>query len=254
MDRSPFFMATHPTLEHHALDFFSDRTRDVTPPNLSSSLHVLYLPIVTSNDDIDRCRGLLAPNDLYQADAITADRARQQFIVRRAFQRFCAARAVGTDAPGALAPFTYTKNGQPHVADHPDISVSFSACAVGYLGAWSQRYNIGVDLEDRNRRVEPVGLAKRYFANTEVDLITHAKDEDQKTTFLKLWTLKEAALKSVGKGLAYGLEAFAFTLEPQIGVTKAPAEFGGADAFQVAVIANTDAAHAALVYHNPTPV
>lgn len=71
---------------------------------------------------------------------------------------------------------------------------------------------------------------------------------EREKIFFQLWTLKEAALKSIGKGLPFGLDAFAFTLSPELRIATVPAEYGGANNFRGHLINNTDG-YAALVIH-----
>jgi 4'-phosphopantetheinyl transferase len=50
-------------------------------------------------------------------------------------------------------------------------------------------------------------------------------------TFFQLWTLKESALKSIGEGLPFGLDAFEFELDPNIRIVDAPRAYGGPERF-----------------------
>ena len=58
--------------------------------------------------------------------------------------------------------------------------------------------------------------------------------------FFRLWTLKEAALKSVGEGMPFGLEAFHFELTPRPAVVKVPREYGGPERFAAHAVEGTD--------------
>lgn len=71
---------------------------------------------------------------------------------------------------------------------------------------------VGVDVEDRKREVDVLALARRYYQNNEIrELELQADPETQRTDFLTLWTLKEAAVKATGKGLSKALRDFSFT-------------------------------------------
>ncbi len=52
-------------------------------------------------------------------------------------------------------------------------------------------------------------LARRFFAEKEVEKILSAKNKDEE--FIKLWTLKESILKHSGKGLSGGLSTYDFS-------------------------------------------
>ncbi|MDC0326179.1 4'-phosphopantetheinyl transferase superfamily protein, partial [bacterium] len=79
---------------------------------------------------------------------------------------------------------------------------------------------LGVDVEKLDRRTDPA-LAKRYFSRPEIDFLENCSSEtDQRNTFLRIWTLKEAFIKAIGTGLQTPLADFTFenidTPNPQI--------------------------------------
>lgn len=62
---------------------------------------------------------------------------------------------------------------------------------------------LGVDLELRRPRPTALAIARRHFPAAEVDWLRAQPDLDH--AFLRLWTLKEALFKAIGRGLGYGL-------------------------------------------------
>ena len=226
---------------------FSQRMRDVTPSPLRSAARVMFLPICDSRDFVDQCHALLSPAERQRAQNYVVDVGRKQFVVRRAFRRVCASLALGPDWAPSKITFEETDAGQPFLPQSAHMRFSFSACAVGYLAAWSEQHDLGVDIEDPSRTIEPVALAKRYFSSCEIEHIENAGAATQRISFFQFWTLKEAALKSVGKGLAYGLDTFSFSLTPALAVDDAPADFGGSSRFNPFLISGTDGIAALVV-------
>jgi len=84
------------------------------------------------------------------------------------------------------------------------------ACAV------TAEADIGLDVEDLERREASPGLAERNFAPSEAAMIAALAPEARHETFLKVWTLKEAFVKATGDGIGLGLDRFAFTLDPPV--------------------------------------
>jgi 4'-phosphopantetheinyl transferase len=82
-----------------------------------------------------------------------------------------------------------------------------------------------------NRRVEATELAQSYFSPAEAKAVEGAGERARMRAFFQLWTLKEAALKSIGEGLPFGLEAFQFELDPNIRIVDAPRAYGGPERF-----------------------
>ncbi|TNC98604.1 MAG: 4'-phosphopantetheinyl transferase [Stygiobacter sp.] len=74
---------------------------------------------------------------------------------------------------------------------------------------------IGIDVEWLDRRPpDCLALAERFFAASECELVRQTAPDRRMSVFLGLWTLKEAYVKAIGKGLAQPLDSFAFTLDP----------------------------------------
>lgn len=230
-------------------NYFSHHVCDLASSQMPGDVRLLFIPHCDDRDVIKQCYEILSPSERRHVQTMGFERGRNQFAIRRAFRRHCGLVALEHDQPGRAISFTETDSGKPLLTDHPDLNFSFSSCARGFVGAWSKDYRLGIDIEDPTRTVEPVALAKRYFSLPEAEFIQSAECVAQRHAFFKLWTLKEAALKSVGKGLAYGLEKFSFVLEPKLRVVNAPIAFGGAEQFHPIVIADVHWI-AALVYYD----
>jgi 4'-phosphopantetheinyl transferase len=71
---------------------------------------------------------------------------------------------------------------------------------------------IGVDLESSFRQLRHRELAERFFGEDEVKALRALAPERQAARFLELWTLKEAYLKAVGRGISVPLRGFQFQL------------------------------------------
>jgi 4'-phosphopantetheinyl transferase len=70
---------------------------------------------------------------------------------------------------------------------------------------------VGVDVERIDRPSDFEGLARRFFAPEEAEAVAACADENERAAlFYRIWTLKEAYVKAIGKGLAHPLDAFWF--------------------------------------------
>lgn len=109
--------------------------------------------------------------------------------------------------PDAPLPFLRAagKTGKPYLPAYPGFHFSLSHSGVWAVCAVSE-YPLGVDIE----QVRPTrrGLAERYFSPEECALLTQLPPD----SFFDFWTLKEAAVKASGEGLARGLSRAKVTL------------------------------------------
>jgi len=227
-------------------DFFAACSRDLTPASARPAAHVLYAPVSYDPDVSRHCASVLSDTELQRADRFVSEHDRTRFKQRRAFRRFCGATVLGSSRSLSQIVFEETESGRPYLSDSPDIWFSFSSCRVGFLGAWSSTHGIGVDLEDQARDLEAAELAHRFFSGAEAYAVEGVGGFERLRTFYQFWSLKEAALKSIGEGLPFGLDAFEFELDPNLRVVHAPPDHGGPEQFDAHVIEGTDSC-AALV-------
>jgi phosphopantetheinyl transferase len=227
-------------------DLFASTAREVTPADARGAAVVLYMPFVRGPDTSKHCALVLAESERQRADRFVAERDKCHFQQRRAFRRYCGAAALGSSRRLSEIVFKETEKGRPHLPELPHVWFSFASCRTGFLGAWSSAHGVGVDLEDRTRNLETVELARRFYSEAEAEAVEVADGETRTLTFLRLWSLKEAALKSIGEGLPRGLNAFAFVLLPKLGVVHAPGDCGGPQRFRAHMIEGTETC-AALV-------
>ena len=71
----------------------------------------------------------------------------------------------------------------------------------------------GIDLEQRRTRANALEIAQRFFTAEEAGWLGTLDETERRTAFLELWTAREAVLKALGRGLAFGLDRLAFRRE-----------------------------------------
>jgi phosphopantetheinyl transferase len=230
---------------------FAESGGDWTPAQVDNAAHVMYAPFSLDPEASRRCASVLSDVELRRASRFVTEDHGAHFKQRRAFRRYCGAVVLGSSRPLSQIAFQQTEKGRPYLPDLPNISFSFSCCRFGFLGAWSSTHRIGVDLEDQTRSLETTELAHQFFSRAEETAVKEAGGPSRLRSFYQLWSLKEAALKSIGEGLPFGLDAFEFELGPTLRVVRAPPDYGGPGRFHAQIIERTDIC-AALVIRSPT--
>lgn len=116
-----------------------------------------------------------------------------------------------TTTPPKNIDFCRTKFGKPFIGSKMNsVSIRFN---VSYsherlLLAFSREYFLGVDIEYKNREFQVIDIANRFFTSTEANLIRVGNETAQIDLFFRIWVLKEAYTKAVGKGLFLPLNSF----------------------------------------------
>jgi phosphopantetheinyl transferase len=224
-------------------DLYAVGARDWTPASARHAAYVLYAPLSRDPEASRRCASVLSDTELQRLDLFLTEDGKVQFQQRRAFRRYCGAYVLGSPRPLSQIVFQETEKGRPYLPDLPDIWFSFSSCRFGFLGAWSSTHCVGIDLEDQTQNLEAAELAHWFFSEAEAKAVEGTRLQ----TFFHLWSLKEAALKSIGEGLPMGLDAFQFELAPNLRVVRAPRDHGGPERFRAHVIDGTDSCAALVI-------
>jgi len=85
-------------------------------------------------------------------------------------------------------------------------------CGVTRSGA------LGVDAESLTRDRGLLDIADRFFSPAEVNELRQHGEPTRVSRFFHYWTLKEAYIKAVGKGLSIPLDQFSFRLDDHRGI------------------------------------
>lgn len=117
----------------------------------------------------------------------------------------------------AIAPekwkFTHNKYGKPGVNsdDYKWLKFNLShthsmiACAIAY------QYDVGVDVEHHRPLKDLAGLCRTALSDSErAYVFRFIEPQQQERHFYRYWTLKEACLKAMGKGLSIPLQRISY--------------------------------------------
>jgi len=146
------------------------------------------------------------------------DRA-ARFILPQHTRRFEAAhiqlrRLLGRELgqpPETLA-FAFGANGKPELPRSSGLHFNLSHSGdIGLVGISHER-ELGVDVEAERRQLDGLGLANRFFTPRETAWLAALSPAARVRGFCRLWTCKEAWMKSSGQGMALPLDRAEVTL------------------------------------------
>jgi 4'-phosphopantetheinyl transferase len=169
-----------------------------------------------------RCRALLSAEESAREQRFRFQDDRDSYLLAHALVRSVLAELSGE--PPARLRFELGPHGRPElVPARPGPRLRFNlshtrglvACAVAL------EHDVGVDVEHVDRRVQIDQVAESVFSDAERAALARLPEDARRARFFELWTLKEAYIKAVGKGLSLRLLSITLDLdggpEPRIG-------------------------------------
>ena len=111
--------------------------------------------------------------------------------------------------------FITSKHGRPALATpHDWLQFNWSHSGQHAVLALARGVIPGIDVEERREHPRALAIANRYFRVEEATHLATLPDAQRTAAFLLLWTAKEAVLKAIGRGLAYGLDRLLLDVPP----------------------------------------
>lgn len=145
-----------------------------------------------------------SPEEVRRGEAIADLGRRARFLRSRTLIR----RVLGPmlELPPQAVPIEILPSGKPRLAGGgpPHFSISHSG---DWLVVVVADGDVGVDVETRDPRIDPLRIARRYFSSADRRGLEDARDEAaRRERFRRQWVAKEAAVKAAGVGLANVIE------------------------------------------------
>lgn len=158
---------------------------------------------------------LLSPPERERHARFAFEHLKAEFLLTRALCRIMLSHYAAVD-PAAWR-FGQNEYGRPHLlGPQQGLGLSFNLSNTRSLVAMAVARGtdeVGVDVEELQRRPAPVEIADRYFSPHERAGLQALRGAAQSQRFFDLWTLKEAYIKARGQGLAIPLDAFSMSLD-----------------------------------------
>lgn len=118
--------------------------------------------------------------------------------------------------PTDAVTFIDDEHGRPELASpwNQLLQFNWSHSVDRALIAVARDVRPGIDIERIRPRPRALALAERFFHGEETAALSALGEEHCERAFLELWTGKEAVLKALGRGLAFGLDRLHLSTTP----------------------------------------
>lgn len=129
-------------------------------------------------------------------------------------------------------------HGKPFLREPQGAALQFNLAhsADAMIVALARTQALGIDIESTGRARPWIELAQRFFTAGEGQALAALPTDRVGTAFVRLWSCKEAVLKALGRGIAFGLERLDFVLDAAgevSGLHAIAAEAGTAEDWQL---------------------
>lgn len=147
----------------------------------------------------------LSADELQRAQRLHDGQKRQHFSAGRAAVRKLLGAYTGSPPHELL--FACGPHGKPFLPASP-LQFNFSNSGELALLAVCRDREVGIDIEQRDRKLSVESLAAHIFTPGEAAAFRQVPETEQHTALLAAWTRKEAYIKALGRGFSLPLKSF----------------------------------------------
>ena len=176
-------------------------------------VHVWFAKLDQPDERVEKFLTTLAHDEVDRANRFHFDRHRREFIVARGVLRELTGRYVGAK-PESLE-FSYGAYGKPSLNGPYSLRFNMSHSGGVALYAFSEKLELGIDVEQIRADFASEEIARRFFSALEVETFNALPEKERTAAFFRCWTRKEAYIKATGKGLSQSLDGFDVSLAPE---------------------------------------
>lgn len=176
-------------------------------------VHIWRVSLQGTANDLSHAKSLLSAEEIEYGQEFYRAELRTRSWLTHAWKRYILSQYLEHQFPQQLS-FIKDKYGKPYLklpVKH-DLQFNISHSANTALIAVTKTYEIGVDIEKINADINFLELTEEFFSPTEYKQLVNLCPTEQLLAFYRLWTLKEAVVKALGKGLSYSLSSFDVSL------------------------------------------
>ncbi|MBX2838518.1 MAG: 4'-phosphopantetheinyl transferase superfamily protein, partial [Gammaproteobacteria bacterium] len=152
---------------------------------------------------------ILNEEEIARRDSFKHVPSRDRYTASRVFLKTVLSKVL--DQQPSVFEIQYGPQGKPYISNGPHFNQSHSNNTL--LLALTEHCELGVDVEEVDRKINPWDLSKTCFSKMEQsELNTIDNSEAAHQAFIRGWTRKEAVIKALGGGFSIPLKDFSVSL------------------------------------------
>lgn len=166
------------------------------------NIHLWLIDLSKKNLTPDTMKSVLDSKELNKVDGFNTTSEKESYLYFRAFLRIILSKYLEIKPKDVV--INIGKRGKPFVQDS-EIKFNISHKKNVAVVAVAKNCEIGVDIEDLEKKFDYNKIVKRFFLTEEKEFLRGADNQERWNKFLRIWTLREAVVKALGKSMALSI-------------------------------------------------